>query len=67
MLKFSKNSKILAFFDRNWPKTNLLTRTHQKPPCFFKTIFYKVFWDMSLILPEAPRKKFILFTGFDKK
>ena len=65
MLKFSKISKILAFFDRNWPKTNLLTRTHQKPPCFLKTIFHKVFWDMCL--PEAPRKKFILLTGFDKK
>ena len=63
---FSKNSKILTFFNRNWPKTNLLTRAHQKGPYFSETIFCRVFWDMSLILPEAPRKKFILCSGFDK-
>ena len=53
-------------FYRNWPKTNLLTRAHQKGPYFSETIFCSEFWDMSLILPEAPRKKFILCSGFDK-
>ena len=64
---FSKYSKILTFFNRNWPKTNLLTRAHQKGPYFSETIFCRVFWGMSLILPEAPRKKFILLSKFDKK
>ena len=57
--------KVMIFYS-NWPKTNLLTRAHQKGPYFSETIFYRVFWDMSLILPEAPRKKFILCSGFDK-
>ena len=57
--------KVMIFYS-NWPKTNLLTRAHQKGPYFSETIFCRVFWDMSLILPEAPRKKFILFSGFDK-
>ena len=54
-------------FYRNWPKTNLHTRAHQKGPYFSETIFCRVFWDTSLILPEAPRKKFILLSKFDKK
>ena len=29
-------------------------------------IFYRVFWDLSLRLSEAPPKKFILCSGFDK-
>ena len=33
---------------------------------FFETIFSRGFWDMSLLLPLAPPKKFILFSGFDK-
>ena len=57
--------KVMILYS-NWPKTNLLTRAHQKGPYFSETIFYRVFWDMSLILPEAPRKKFILCSGFDK-
>ena len=61
--KFSK--KVMISYS-NWPKTNLLTRAHQKWPYFSETIFYGVFWDMSLILPKAPRKKFILCSGFDK-
>ena len=47
--------KVMIFYS-NWPKTNLLTRAHQKGPYFSETTFYWVFWDMSLILPEAPRK-----------
>ena len=54
------------FFYSNWPKTNLLTRAHQKRPYFSENIFCRVFWDMSLILAEARRKKFILCSGFDK-
>ena len=54
-------------FYRNWPKTNLHTRAHQKGPYFSETIFCRVFWDMSLILPKDPRKKFILLSKFDKK
>ena len=72
MQKLQKNyffenfpKKVMIFYS-NWPKTNLLTRAHQKGPYFSETIFYRVFWDMSLILPEAPRKKFILCSGFDK-
>ena len=57
--------KVMIFYS-NWPKTNLLARAHQKGPYFSETIFYRVFWGMSLILPEAPRKKFILCSGFDK-
>jgi hypothetical protein len=63
---FSKYSKILPFFDSNWPKTNLLTRAFQKRPYFSEIIFCRVFWDMSLILAKARRKKFILRSGFDK-
>ena len=64
---FLKNfpKKVLTFYS-NWPKTNLLTRAHQKGPYFSETIFCRVFWDMSLILAEARRKNFILFSGFDK-
>jgi hypothetical protein len=36
-------------------------------PYFFETIFSRGFWDMSLLLPLAPPKKFILCSGFDKK
>ena len=57
--------KVIIFYS-NWPKTNLLTRAHQKGPYFSEIIFCRVFWDMSLILPEAPRKKFNLSSGFDK-
>jgi len=56
----------LTFFNRNQPKTNLLTRAHQKGPYFSETIFCRVFWDISLILAEARQKKFILFSGFAK-
>ena len=35
-------------------------------PYFFETIFSRGFWDMSLLLPLAPPKKFILCSGFDK-
>ena len=59
---FQKN---FLFFN-NLPKTNLLTRAHQKGPYFSETIFCGVIWDRSLILPEAPWKKFILCSGFDK-
>ena len=62
---FNFPKKVLIFYS-NWPKTNLLTRAHQKGPFFSETIFCRVFWDMSPILPEAPRKKFILCSGFDK-
>ena len=34
---------------------------------FFETIFSGGFWDMSLLLALSRPKKFILFTGFDKK
>ena len=63
---FQNFPKFLLFFNRNWPKTNLLTRAHQKGPYFSETIFCRVFRDISLILAEARRKKFILFSGFDK-
>ena len=53
-------------FYSNWPKPNLLTKAYKKGPYFSETNFYRVFWDMSLILAEARRKKFILFSGFDK-
>ena len=72
MQKLQKNiffenfpKKVMIFYS-HWPKTNLLTRAHQKGPYFSETIFYRVFWGMSLILPEALRKKFILCSGFDK-
>ena len=72
MQKLQKNiffenfpKKVMIFYS-NWPKTNLLTRAHQKGPYFSEIIFCKVFCDMSLILPEAPPKKFILCSGFDK-
>ena len=72
MQKLQKNiffenfpKKVMIFYS-NWPKTNLLTRAHQKGPYFSETIFCRVFWDMSLILAEARRKKFILCSGFDK-
>ena len=72
MQKLQKNiffenfpKKVMIFYS-NWPKTNLLTRAHQKGPYFSETIFCRVFWDMSLILAEACRKKFILCSGFDK-
>jgi hypothetical protein len=57
-------------FYSNWPKTNLLTRPHQKGHYFSETIFCRVFWDMSLILPEAPRKNsfcVVDLTKFAKK
>ena len=72
MQKLQKNiffenfpKKVMIFYS-NWPKTNLLTRAHQKGPYFSETNFYRVFWDMSLILAEARRKKFILCSAFDK-
>ena len=63
---FENIPKKVLMFCSNWPKTNLLTRAHQKVPYFSETIFCRVFWNMSPILPEAPRKKFILCSGFDK-
>ena len=66
MLNFLKNSNFLLFFNSNWPKTNLLTGALQKGPYFFETPFSRVLWGMSLILPLAPPKKFILCSGFDK-
>ena len=51
---FSQNFPKKNFFFNNLPKTNLLTRAHQKGPYFSETIFCGLFWDMSLILPEAP-------------
>ena len=63
---FEKIPKEVTIFYSDWPKTNLLTRAPQKRPYFSETIFCRVFWHMSLIFPEAPRKKFILCSGFDK-
>ena len=63
---FKKFPKKVMIFYSNWPKTNLLTRAHQKGPYFSETNFYRVFWDMSLILAKACRKKFVLCSGFDK-
>jgi hypothetical protein len=63
---FQNIPKKVLIFNSNWPKTNLLTRALQKGPYFSETIFCRLFWDMSLILAEARRKKFILCYGFDK-
>ena len=63
---FENIPKKVVIFYSNWPKTNLITRAHQQARYFSETNFYRVFWDMSLILPEVPRKKFILCSGFDK-
>ena len=46
--KFSKKKKVMIFYG-NWPKTNLLTRAHQKGLYCSETIFCRVFWDMSLL------------------
>jgi hypothetical protein len=63
---FFKIFQTFAFLNSNWPKTNLLTRALQKGLYFSEIIFCRVFWDMSLILAEARRKKFILCSGFNK-
>ena len=51
---FFKIFQQFFYFFKNLAKTNLLTRAHQKGPYFSETIFCGLFWDMSLILPEAP-------------
>ena len=63
---FQNTPKKVLIFNSNWPKTNLLTRALQKGPYFFETPFSRVLWGMSLILPLAPPKKFILCSGLDK-
>ena len=63
---FQNIKKKVVIFNSNWPKTDLLTSALQKGPYFSETIFCRVFRDISLILAEACRKKFILFSGFDK-
>ena len=42
--------------------SNLLTTTNNQGPYFFSTIFDRLPWDVSLILPLAPPKNLIFTT-----
>ena len=66
MLTFFENYSFLPTKSDKMMISILFSTVLNMRPYFFETIFSRVFWDMSLLLPLSPPKKFILFTGFDK-
>ena len=66
MLKNFENSNFLPTKNYKMTISILFSTVLNMRPYFFETIFSRGFWDMSLLLPLAPPKKFILCSGFDK-
>ena len=66
MLKNFENSNFLPTKSDKMMISILFSTVLNMRPYFFETIFSRGFWDMSLLLPLAPPKKFILCSGFDK-
>ena len=67
MLKFFENSNFLPTKNDKMMISILFSTVLNMRPYFFETIFGRGFWDMSLLLPLAPPKKFILLSKFDQK
>ena len=67
MLKFFENSNFLPTKSDKMMISILFSTVLNMRPYFFETIFSRGFWDMSLLLPLAPPKKFILLSKFDQK
>ena len=67
-LNFFQNfPKFLLFLREIGQKLIYSPELTRRDPIFLKLfVVHRVFWDISLILAEACRKKFILFSGFDK-
>ena len=66
-LKFFENSNFLPTKSDKSMISVLFSTVLNMRPYFFETIFSRGFWDMSLLLPLAPPKKFILLSKFDQK
>ena len=67
MLKIFENYNFLPTKSDKMMISILFSTVLNMRPYIFETIFSRVFWDMSLLLPLAPPKKFILCSGFDNK
>ena len=66
MLTFFENYSFLPTKSDKMMISILFSTVLNMRPYFFETFFSRGFWVMSLLLPLAPPKMFILCSGFDK-